>query len=118
MIIKTLEVRDGKTFIPVVAIQPNPRIEEELYLWSRGGYGKNALEQADHILLCRLDLLFEEIRSIPIEWSQAYGRTLQVAHQWIQEHWHDILNGQVIDVEYIMKETDRPKISERISTPQ
>ncbi len=39
---------------------------------------------------------------------------MQVAHLYVDEHFDDLKDGDVIDVEYILNETDKPKISERV----
>ena len=41
------------------------------------------------------------------------GRTYPVAHDWIINHWDELLDGDVVDVEFILGETDVRKQSER-----
>jgi hypothetical protein len=41
---------------------------------------------------------------------------MYTAHKYLQENWDSVQNGQVLDVEYILGETDSPKISERIGS--
>ena len=43
MQVKFFEVRDWRTFIPVMATRFEPRNEQERYLLSRAGYGKYGL---------------------------------------------------------------------------
>ena len=40
-------------------------------------------------------------------------RTYQVAHNYIATHWSALSDGDVIDVEFILGETDTRKTSER-----
>ena len=40
---------------------------------------------------------------------------MQAAHQFIESNWSKLKDGDVIDVEFIVGETDRPKISERLT---
>jgi hypothetical protein len=47
----------------------------------------------------------------PYDWRGA--RTKPNAHLWITEHWHEIADGDVIDVQFILGETAVPKCSER-----
>ena len=42
------------------------------------------------------------------------ARTMIVAHKFIKEHFDELETGDVIDVEYILGETDTQKMSERI----
>ncbi len=42
-------------------------------------------------------------------------RTRCVAHNYVQEHWSELKDGDVIDVEYILGETQHPKVSEKLS---
>lgn len=44
-------------------------------------------------------------------WSNA--RTMHVAHEYLKEHFDDLESGAVIDVEFILGETETPKRSER-----
>jgi hypothetical protein len=46
----------------------------------------------------------------PYEWND---RTWQVAHNFIQESWENLESGTVVDVQFILNETNEPKISER-----
>jgi hypothetical protein len=46
----------------------------------------------------------------PYDWND---RTMQTAHNYIAKNFDDLSNGDVVDVEYILEETDEPKISER-----
>jgi len=45
----------------------------------------------------------------------ANPRTYRVAHDYIRHNWHTLEDGDVIDVEYILGETEVPKLSERIT---
>ena len=43
-------------------------------------------------------------------------RTRMTAHQYIIDHWHELSDGDVIDVEFILGEKSTRKISERHTT--
>jgi len=110
MEIKLIEVRDRATFIPMLAIKPVPRSEEERYLLARAGYGRSPDVQGEYVLLARLD-------GGPLRYDH-YGweppvRTYQTAHFWLLSHWDEIASGDVLDVEFILGETLSPKPSER-----
>jgi len=38
---------------------------------------------------------------------------MTVAHAYIEKNFHNLNSGDVIDVEFILGETDKPKTSER-----
>lgn len=105
MQIKTIEIRDSATFIPAIAIRPEMRTGGEDYLWRRAGYDT----PYRYILLLKLNDLSGQYGSA--DWGSS--RTMSVAHRYLEEHWDDIGEyGEVIDVEYILGETEEKKASE------
>jgi hypothetical protein len=36
------------------------------------------------------------------------------AHHWIIEHWDELKDSDVVDVEFILGETQQPKVSEAV----
>jgi hypothetical protein len=46
----------------------------------------------------------------PYDWAE---RTKRVAHVYIEQHWHELADGDVIDVQFLLGETPSKKISER-----
>lgn len=110
MEVKCLEVRDAGTFIPVICIRPVPENEEQRYLLRRDGYSGSELEHCiivvrNQCLGCSYD---------PYNWPND-TRTMTQAHGYIERHWGELRNGDVIDVEYITGESATQKISERLS---
>lgn len=112
MEIKLIELRDRGTFIPIMAIKLGSEIEKERWLLSRAGYGVTASEQSEYVLFARLGGGL--ISYNPSSWP-APVRTYREAHRWLIEHWDEMPSGGVLDVQYILGETDRPKESERMS---
>jgi hypothetical protein len=110
MTTKTIEVRDKATFIPMLAIRLDPGNEADRYLLSRAGYGISAEDQAGYILLARISGGEGEIHCDPFDWNAA--RTVPEAHRWLIKHFDEIESGAVVDVEFILKETTQPKVSE------
>ncbi len=106
---KLFEVRDKNTFIPVVAIfwsrSEQELNNEESYLLGRAGYGKFN----DCILLTYLSS--GAANYDPYQWG---NRTMQTAHSYIEDNWEELQSGEVVDVEFILKETKEPKISEMV----
>jgi len=108
MEVKLFEVRDTFTFLTVIAIRCGSHNEQERYLWSRAGYGREAEQQANYVLLSKLT--GGDIKYNPLTWGD---RTMGCAHAYIRNFWDELKTGQVIDVEYILGESDTPKESER-----
>jgi hypothetical protein len=101
---KMLEVRDKGTFIPVMCVETKSENQDNRYLLGRAGFGENS-----HLIQL-VWISREQTHYYPIEWDD---RTMYRAHTYITENWDKISCGDVIDVEYILGETDTPKISER-----
>jgi hypothetical protein len=116
---KALELRDRATFIPILCVDMNPGIyrddgpgmsteyEAQRYLLRRVGY---PCDGRPNIIVTRLAGSGHATND-PDQWG---GRTFPVAHHWIIEHWNELKDGDVVDVEWILGETQAPKSSERI----
>lgn len=111
MKVKALEVRDSMTFIPVLAVNCNPSNAEQRYLLRRLGY---PCDGVPNILLTRMDANGGPAWNDPFGWP-ANTRTMPVAHGWIMEHWYELEDGDVVDVEFILGETKEKKDSERVT---
>lgn len=122
MIVKAFEVRDSMTFIPVIAIKMSPEseyngrdlfdeLESERYLLRRSGFNI----PFSHVILCRMDALGQKYAASydPYGWGGLGNRTLHHAHLYINDNFDELKSGDVIDVEYILNETNKPKKSER-----
>lgn len=109
MEVKLFELRDKSTFVPVMAIKLSSRNEAERYLLSRSGYGKSNFDQQRYVLMAGLQ--DDKITYDQHNWG--LNRTRQVAHDYIISNFDSLESGQVIDVQFILKETDKPKKSER-----
>lgn len=105
---KTFEIRDRATFIPAIGIQLQPACEKDRWLLSKSGFGKDISSQEKYIILIRL--YDAEAQYTPSDWSNT--RTMSYAHKYIIENWDSLDTGAVIDVEFILGETESPKISE------
>lgn len=114
MDIKLIEIRDKATFIPAMAIRLQSLRERELWLLRRAGYGLRQLmgdtTLPPYIILCKLDGV--EAEYDPFQWRNR--RTLSTAHQYLIDHWDDVHSGDLLDVEFILGEVDKPKVSERL----
>jgi len=126
MLCKALKIKDEGTFIAALAVDMNPYVillhEDEFkasldaysartYLLRRCGY---PCDGRPNILLTHLSANGTPAWNDPYAWD---CRTWQVAHHYIIEHWHELKDGDVVDVEFILKERTAPKESERTENP-
>jgi hypothetical protein len=108
MTVKTFEIRDVATFIPAVGVlcsRINQDSEQDAFLMRCAGYGPEEV-----VLLTKLSGGKSEYD--PYDWGD---RTMTCAHHYIQENFHSLETGAVVDVEYILNETQTPKVSERLT---
>lgn len=109
---KILEVRDCGTHIPTLAIRmKGSNITQNYYIHGRCGYPKDG----SSIMLMILDN--GKATNDPYNW-QSLGlgiRTMPNAHHYIQSHFDELQDGDVVDVEWILNEKAEKKISERFN---
>ena len=117
MITKLFEVRDRATLILVMAVKLEGGTDIEARLLARAGYNRDDLACAGYnrdegiepyIILTKLDGV--EAHYDPFDWGG--GRTMRTIHQYMIEHWDELVSGQVLDAEFIAGETSAPKASE------
>jgi hypothetical protein len=115
MEIKCLEIRDHHTFVPVICIRPVADNEEQRYLLRRDGYRADETERC----IIMIDAQCRAVEYDPHHWHRRdrLNRTHRNAHKYIADHWHELKDGDVVDVAYILGETSQPKISERYGHP-
>ena len=118
MLAKALELRDEGTFIALLAVDMQPTLERgsasqraQHYLLRRCGY---PCDGRPNIAITHLSANGHKCSNDPYYWG---GRTYPVAHNYIIEHWDELHDGDVIDVQFILGETKSPKVSERVSAP-
>jgi hypothetical protein len=110
---KVIEIRDAGTFIPALAIQLGSENEQERWLLSSAGYGRTFADQSRYVFLAKIAGGSPCKGAIdPFEWGQNL-RTYFVAHQHIVDHFEDLEEGAVVDVEYILGLRPTPKTSDR-----
>lgn len=95
MELKLLEIRDRMTFIPVYALRVNG---DDSPLLRMAGFGLH-----DYVILGRLNKGEQTYNAF--DWND---RTMQTAHLWIIENWFSLVNGSVVDVQFILGETPEP----------
>ena len=103
---KKLEIRDRGTTIPVMAIRVIGDNPYDMSFMIHSGFSTDYpdvfLMRYDEVCECNYD---------PFKW-QSGARTLKEAHFWIRENYDLIKDYDVVDVEYILGESTKPKISE------
>lgn len=109
---KVLEIRDENTHIPALAIKMKAKtLTQAYYIHDCCGYPFSG----DSIMLvCLSD---GRTTNDPYEWASLKmgPRTMPVAHIYILEHFDDLSDGDVIDVSFILGETNKCKVSERFN---
>lgn len=110
MQVKVLEVRDIATFIPIVCVKPIPVNEEQKYLLQRDGYVGDASERCVIVIKAQC----RGVSYDPYNWPGG-SRTMPSAHLYIEQHWDELKDGDVVDVQHILGETPEPKKSERFT---
>jgi hypothetical protein len=108
---KLIEGRDRATFIPLLAIQLTAENEAERYLLRRSGWSASDIEAGRIILMCGLCGGRDQAASDPYDWVG--NRTRQVIHGWLESHFDEVESGQVLDAEFLLGESSKPKESER-----
>ncbi len=114
---KALEIRDEGTMICALAVDMNPQtnvghiFKAQHYLLRRCGY---PCDGRPNIGITHLSADGDPFRNDYYSWG---GRTFPVAHKYIIEHWAELKDGDVVDVQFILGETKAPKVSERVTSP-
>jgi hypothetical protein len=110
MEVKILEVRDYMTFIPVIAIKMESSNEEQRYLMARCGYWEH-----DSRCILLVKIWTQEAHTDPYAWLDA--RTMRISHEFITNYFDGMKDGDVVDVQFILGETNEKKKSERETIP-
>lgn len=104
--IKLFEIRDRATMMPMFAFTTSSDLTEQSWLLAGAGYSPNSdLVMFGYLAQSGMPACYDHY-----DWND---RTKKVAHEYIQKHWHELKNGDVIDVEFILGESPEKKISER-----
>jgi hypothetical protein len=111
MDIKMFEIRDVGTLIPAIGIRLNPTDGGERWLLARAGFGQDVEGvdgQGSYVLL--IFLTRDIAHYDPAQWGD---RTMLQAHLFIRDKWFALRTGDVVDVQFVLGETDHPKTAER-----
>lgn len=99
---KLVEIRDVATRIAAIAIKTQGDTAEEQQLFRMEGFGEHS------VLLLRPEQ--QKMFCDPFMWDNR--RTMTTAHRYIEEHFDELPDASVVDVEVILGESETPKISE------
>lgn len=108
---KVLEIRDRGTYLPVLAVKLEPSNMHECGLLARAGFGPMPSDQAEYVVLSRINGGHGELNCDPYDWCD---RTLKTAHNYIVRHFDDLKPFETVDVEYILGEKAFPASSEHL----
>jgi hypothetical protein len=109
---KMIEVRDRGTFIPMLAILLDSDNDQAAWLLRQAGF-----RGPDHyVLLCKISggSGHYKCTADPFDWG-VHDRTYSTVHRYLQAHFEEVKEGQVLDVEVILGEKETPKVSQRFS---
>ena|SRR3990167_10958996 len=121
MDVKLFELRDRATCMPVMAVRLRNRTPREFALLRCVGYGPEEIGGPEetpgvlrhgltpYVILCTLDGM--KVQYNAYNWPSS-PRTLRTAHLHIINHWGTLNSGDVVDIEYILGETQAPKASD------
>lgn len=104
---KFLEIRDEGTCIGVMAFRPNADNEAQRAFLAHAGYGKTSSDHASYVIM--LDLHSWEGGYDPYKQRSLTRRD---AHLFIRDHFDELTDGDVIDVEFIRGDKPTKKTSE------
>ena len=108
---KVLEIRDSRTYIGVLAIRMESDNPAQSYHLRRVGHGH------DSITVMRIN---DQLATNDVyEWSRITPgtRTMPAAHDYIEKHFDQLEDGDVVDVQFILGETKTRKTSEAVTCP-
>lgn len=109
MKIKVFEVRDRMTMIPVLAIKLESENIHQQKLLHHAGYSPF---ETYYLVL---HVVSFEFQFDSHAWND---RTLGHAHHYIKKHFDEMVDGEVIDIEFILGETSERKVSDLKYSPE
>lgn len=108
---KIFEIRDRMTFIPALAFKLDPKNEAEVFLAAKAGYSGHIDMQKTYVFLMPISGGHGYFSSDVYEHRNG-GRTMAVAHKYIEENYETLEHGALVDVQFILGETSQPCESE------
>jgi len=112
---RIIEIRDSGTTIICMASKFGALSSWEEWAVARSGYGSDMESRGWYVILWPMDGGSSLCTTDPFDWPASRGgRTMFEAHRWLRDtaDWENIKSGSVVDVEFLLGETDEPKKSE------
>lgn len=107
-----IEIRDKGTTIPAIAVRVDPdafnSVRVERALLSRAGYA----EDEAYVFLLDITPPLKVWYSSNQFYGQLYSRTYPIVMRYLEDNWNAVDNYSVVDVEFILGETYKPKQAE------
>jgi hypothetical protein len=100
VMVKYFEIRDRATYIPAFAVKLWPQTDRDVAV--HFGMGWREGNEPVYLVWPAMKLAHYD----PYAWAD---RTMLNAHRHIRDNWGGLESGAVVDVEYILGETDSPK---------
>jgi hypothetical protein len=100
---KIFEIRDRMTCIVAFGTKLEWSPTKEGRMLGMVGY-----TVGHYIVLTRLAGGVTGCHDDPHEWGRG-ERTMSAAHQYIHDHWDELPNGAIVDVEFVLGESKAPK---------
>ncbi len=101
MLIKLVELRDRGTCVPALALRMFASDDIQRRFFERCGYpSPHYCQGLTAVILMHLG--DQRANSDPYGWDD---RTMAVAHEYLLEHWDEVLDGGVLDVRVLLGET-------------
>jgi len=107
--VKLLEIRDEGTKIAAMAIKMFGANKKQRQILRFSGFNQTTPDEY-LVALTYVACNNRQINFDYFEWSNS--RTMKAAHSYIEEHFDDLKDGDVVDAEFILKLTDKPKKAE------
>lgn len=113
---KMIEVRDAMTTLPVLFIRPLPAANaQEKWMWKRAGFA----ETQDYTIPLEIGAIGSLKFKVPYSsglYDPRTERTMYHATVYVEEHWAELKNGDLVGVEFMLgesklkKHTDNPAV--------
>ena len=96
---KLIEIRDSGTCITAIAIKTEPNNLKEMQFLGRGGWGPNSVI----LIKCNGETV---ANYDPYVWRLGGTRTMFEAHRYIEQHFDELKDCDIVDVRCILGETN------------
>jgi hypothetical protein len=107
MISKVFELRSPATLIVILATRLSAENLQSATLLFHSGYGRYPKDIENYILVTPLDGGGNDVATTDPYMHKI--EEIRIAHIYLREHFDELDNGSVIDIDYIQGNTNEPK---------